>query len=55
LPNFHVVDTRQTLVPAVLDDAGNCNDWLNEIHPNYRGYRKLAAKLSAGIAGLLDA
>lgn len=39
LPNFHVVDTRKTLAPAALDDTGNSNDWLNEIHPNHQRAR----------------
>ena len=53
LPNFHVVETRHTLVPAAADDDGNSNDWLNEIHPNHQGYRKLAAKLSEAIGKIL--
>lgn len=52
LPNVHVVDTRNTLVRAKVE-GGNSNDWLNEIHPNGGGYRKIAAKLSAVLAGLL--
>jgi lysophospholipase L1-like esterase len=34
---------------------GNSNDWLNEIHPNHRGYRKLAAKISGKISSILKA
>jgi len=53
LPGFHVVDTRNTLVRAHPSDVGNSNDWLNEIHPNLWGYRKLAARLSAAINEVL--
>ena len=47
LPGFHVVDTRGTLVRAAPDVTHNSNDWLNEIHPNSGGYRKIADKVSA--------
>ena len=53
LPGFHVVDTRNTLVRANPADRGNSNDWLNEIHPNLWGYRKIAARLSAAINEVL--
>ena len=53
LPNFYVVDTRGLLSPARTKDAGNSNDWLNEIHPNHQGYRKLAAKFSEKVTTLL--
>lgn len=53
LPAFHVVDTRNTLVMANPADAGNSNDWVNEIHPNLTGYRKIAARLSAKINEVL--
>jgi hypothetical protein len=46
LPSFHVIDTRNTLVRANATEVGNSNDWLNEIHPNLDGYRKVADKLS---------
>jgi lysophospholipase L1-like esterase len=49
LPNFHVVDTRNTIERAVLGADGESNDWENEIHPNKRGYRKLAAKVAAEV------
>ncbi|MEP7056304.1 MAG: hypothetical protein ABI809_00835 [Caldimonas sp.] len=53
LPAFHVVDTRNTLVMANPTDVGTSNDWLNEIHPNLGGYRKIAARLSAKIDEVL--
>jgi hypothetical protein len=46
LPAFHVVDTRNTLERAAIDAKGNSGDWLNEIHPNSDGYRKIANKLA---------
>ena len=42
LPNFHVVDTRGTIKRAKIGSRGESGDWLNEIHPNSRGYAKLA-------------
>ena len=54
LRNLHVVDTRNSLVPAGLDDTGNSNDWLNEIHPNLGGYRKIAAKLGLAVDPLIS-
>jgi len=53
LPAFHVVDTRGTLEPAAEGARGNSGDWLNEIHPNAAGYRKLAGRLSAAIERVL--
>lgn len=53
LAHFHVVDTRNTLVMANATECGNSNDWLNEIHPNLDGFRKIAARLSARINSLL--
>lgn len=47
LPAFHVVDTRNLLERAAIDAKGNSGDWLNEIHPNSDGYRKVAKKLVA--------
>lgn len=40
--NVHVVPTRGTLKPAKPDTNGNSNDWINEIHPNKSGWKKLA-------------
>jgi lysophospholipase L1-like esterase len=42
LPNFHVVDTRNTIVRAKPGSRGQSGDWLNEIHPNSKGYAKLS-------------
>ncbi len=53
LPALHVVDTRNTLVPANPAEQGRSNDWLNEIHPTLDGYRKLADRLSARINAVL--
>jgi hypothetical protein len=48
-----VVDTRGTLVPAALGSTGDNHDWQNEIHPNGRGYEKLAIKVEAQLEPLL--
>jgi lysophospholipase L1-like esterase len=53
LPAFHVVDTRNTLDRADIDAKGNSGDWLNEIHPNGDGYRKIAKKLAAKLHKVL--
>ena len=53
LPAFHVIDTRNTLVRANPTERGNSNDWINEIHPNLGGYRKIAARLSAKVNEVL--
>lgn len=48
IDNFHVVTaTRETLVRARIGSTGEDGDWLNEIHPNAVGYRKLADIISA--------
>ncbi len=48
-----MVDTRRCLVPAKVNAKGNSGDWLNEIHPNGDGYRKIAAKLAEALHALL--
>jgi lysophospholipase L1-like esterase len=53
LPAFHVVDTRNVLERADINAKGNSGDWLNEIHPNGGGYRKIANKLAAKLHKLL--
>jgi lysophospholipase L1-like esterase len=53
LPAFHVVDTRNTLDRADINAKGNSGDWLNEIHPNSDGYRKIASKLTSRLHKLL--
>jgi hypothetical protein len=55
LPNFHVVNTRDTLRRAAAGHTGDSNDWLNEIHPNYEGYKKLAKKIGERMRALLPA
>jgi hypothetical protein len=44
LPNVHVIDTRGVLVRAAAGSTGNSGDWLNEIHANRGGLKKLAAR-----------
>ena len=46
LPNFHVVDTQDTITPAALGETGESGHWMNEIHPNADGYTELASKIS---------
>jgi lysophospholipase L1-like esterase len=56
LPNFHVVDTftlTTTLIPADQTAEGDSHDWENEIHPNRRGYKKLADTWAVELARLL--
>lgn len=55
LPAFHVVKTLDTLVPAELDTTRESNDWLNEIHPTAKGYRKIANKITRKLKQLLPA
>jgi lysophospholipase L1-like esterase len=46
LPNFHVVNTQDTITPAALGETGISGDWMNEIHPTGDGYKAIAAKIS---------
>lgn len=52
IPNFHVVATRGTLDRADPAATGSSGDWLNEIHPKPKGYRKLGEKIAAAIEAL---
>ena len=52
LPNFHVVATTGTLTQADSGTTGNSRDWLNEIHPNRGGYKKIAAKIATALQGV---
>jgi hypothetical protein len=40
--NVISVPTNDTLTPAIKDTVGSSGDWLNEIHPNESGWKKLA-------------
>lgn len=51
--NFYVIDTRNTIVRAEPGSVGDSGDWLNEIHPNEDGYRKLAKKLEKKLVPFL--
>lgn len=55
LPNFFVIDTlaKTTLIAAEPGSTGRSNDWENEIHPDRRGYRKLASVWSEELERLL--
>jgi lysophospholipase L1-like esterase len=50
LPDFHVVRTLGTIERATAGATGASGDWDNEIHPNRRGYRRLAAKVALKVA-----
>jgi lysophospholipase L1-like esterase len=52
LPALYVVNTQGTLTSTEPGSQGNSGDWLNEIHPNSDGYRKLARKLARKIHDL---
>jgi len=54
LANFHVVKTRGLLKRASEAALGDDADWLNEIHPNDDGYKKLAKKLEQTLIPLLN-
>ena len=41
-PNVSLVPTRGVLTPADPASTGESGDWVNEIHPNRRGWEKLA-------------
>ncbi|MFZ6658130.1 SGNH/GDSL hydrolase family protein [Undibacterium sp. TJN19] len=54
IDNFHVIsNTRETLTRARLGTTGDDGDWLNEIHPNATGYKKLADVISPELQALL--
>jgi hypothetical protein len=53
LPGVVVVDTRGTLERAAAGRPGDDADWVNEIHPNPGGYRKLAKKLATELNRVL--
>jgi hypothetical protein len=52
-PNVFSVPTDGTLTPALPLAPGSSNDWLNEIHPNQSGWKKLAAVWRDSILGEL--
>ena len=52
-PNVHVVPTFQALEPAQSGSSGDNGDWINEIHPNAKGWRKLAARWRQAIKTVL--
>ena len=51
--NVYVVKTYDTLLRAD-SIPGNSYDWLNEIHPNAKGFEKLAKKINAEIANIIS-
>jgi lysophospholipase L1-like esterase len=55
LPAVHVFDSAGTvqLDPPHPTARSSSGDWVNEIHPNRRGYRKIGAAMGRWIDGLL--
>lgn len=49
----HVVPTDGTLIAAASGSTGSSGDWLNEIHPNQSGWRKLARVWRETIFGVI--
>lgn len=47
MPNLHVVDTTPGTLDPATSPTGSSGDWVNEIHPTRKGYRKIAAKYAA--------
>jgi hypothetical protein len=55
-PGLHFFDTTGILLePAAEGAEGESGDWLNEIHPTWRGYEKLALPWAAAIESALAA
>ncbi len=52
-PNVFTVPTDGTLVPADPLAPGDSNDWLNEIHPNQQGWKKLARVWQGAIKAVI--
>lgn len=48
-----VVPTWQTLAPALPASRGDNGDWINEIHPNRKGWKKLADRWLKAIRSVL--
>ena len=53
IPDFYVVITENVLQRASTVSTGNDGDWLNEIHPNHKGYEKIASKISRKVRKLI--
>ncbi|MFZ5507118.1 MAG: hypothetical protein ACOY7P_16650 [Pseudomonadota bacterium] len=54
LPGLHVVNTRDSLIRADERAKGDSGDWLNEIHANRDGRKKIARRLSKKLDELLS-
>jgi hypothetical protein len=52
--NVHVVPTDGTLIAAAQGATGNSGDWINEIHPNAAGWKKLATVWQTAIKEVLN-
>lgn len=51
--NVFAVPSEGTLTPAAENSVGSDQDWLNEIHPNARGWGKLATVWRASIKAVI--
>jgi lysophospholipase L1-like esterase len=52
-PSVFVVPTFQALLPAQAGSSGDNGDWINEIHPNRKGWTKLAERWHDAIRNVL--
>jgi len=55
LPQVHVFDSAKDggLTPSDPQAAGDSGDWVNEIHPNPAGYKKIGARMGPWMDALL--
>lgn len=53
IENFHVITKTKGVLQRAACVPGNDGDWLNEIHPNRNGYRKLSEVVSPELDAIL--
>ncbi|MDA8450740.1 hypothetical protein M5C97_11165 [Acidovorax sp. NCPPB 3859] len=53
IENFHVITKTKGVLQRAACVPGNNGDWLNEIHPNRNGYRKLSEVVSPELDAIL--
>lgn len=53
IDNFHVITKTKNVLDRARRVPGNDGDWLNEIHPNRGGYKKLAEVVSPALDAIL--
>jgi hypothetical protein len=56
IPGLHVFDSAALteIVPAQPGSTGDSGDWINEIHLNGSGYKKMGAKMGPWVEGMLQ-